>query len=1035
MTKQTIDNLQPGTLDGDSLFRTAEKINENFNEIYSHFGDGQNLDDGYAGLKGLNAGLITSAGAGAYNVRELVAGSTAISITNGTGSGGNPTIDLPDTGVLSAGSSATAFADVGLTVDVKGRIVSITTPTFLASAQAAASTATSSATTIANSLADANKLAINAEDAQYTLSDGTTTGFSALHHAAKAAADVATIGTSLSDANQAKIDAQTAASTATQKASDASTSEGNASNSASAASTSEGNASTSETNAGNAQTAAETARDTAVNAVNSIGTAVSDAQAAASAAATSYDSFDDRYLGEKSSAPTTDNDGNTLVTGALYFNSTSDKMFVRTSGGSWTAAGSAVNGTTNRQSYIATAGQTSFSATYDVGYIDVYLNGIKLSSSDFTASNGSSFVLGSGASAGDQVDSIAYGAFSVANHYTKTEADTLLAAKATTVDLATTNTAVGTKAPLATPTFTGGVVNVENSGSAASALRLFCESNNAHYLALNAPPHAQFSGNVELTLPPNTGTSGQFLQTDGNGVMSWGTVSVPAGGNSVELTATGGIAQGAQVVLNSDGTTSSVAGTIGGGVGMSNVFEQTASNTYSYDACYDTVNNQYFFLYCRDNAVKCVFATLSGTTFTYGSEIAIYTGGNQSFTTGTGSAQDIGNSNSQFRCAYDEAQSKVIVIYTLSNSYGYVTVVTPASGRTGTPSTSPTLIDTNINYPSVCHGGGRNWIHYTNNNQGGGWSGFYKATISGSGTSATVATTNGDWVNTAVTYYCDVAFDPHNNAVLFTYVDQGNSFRLTGRAAHYNSSTTNLELGNEFSISAGGVGANFDTVFDATQNKLVVLYQQANNYPTSRNLTKSGTGTGTSFNMGAVTYITTAQTIDYMRGVYRADTGKVVAIYRQSGTLYGTQSTGIFAEGTSTSGSSSVVTWGSAFQEWTGGSSFYYAPVYDPDEQEVISFLRRYATSGSWSYAGAAAILRPTTTNLTTSNWLGVASSAAASGQQATILLTGAVSAHQSGLTLNTEYYVDADGTLSTTNNAYQTKVGLALGTTKLKVA
>ena len=72
MTKQTIDNLQPGTLDGDSLFRTAEKINANFNEIYSHFGDGQNLDDGYAGLKGLNAGLITSAGAGAYNIRQLI---------------------------------------------------------------------------------------------------------------------------------------------------------------------------------------------------------------------------------------------------------------------------------------------------------------------------------------------------------------------------------------------------------------------------------------------------------------------------------------------------------------------------------------------------------------------------------------------------------------------------------------------------------------------------------------------------------------------------------------------------------------------------------------------------------------------------------------------------------------------------------------------------------------------------------------------------------------------------------------------------
>ena len=39
----------------------------------------------------------------------------------------------------------------------------------------------------------------------------------------------------------------------------------------------------------------------------------------ATAAAASYDSFDDRYLGAKSSDPSTDNDGASLVTGALYY--------------------------------------------------------------------------------------------------------------------------------------------------------------------------------------------------------------------------------------------------------------------------------------------------------------------------------------------------------------------------------------------------------------------------------------------------------------------------------------------------------------------------------------------------------------------------------------------------------------------------------------------------------------------------------------------------------------------------------------------
>jgi hypothetical protein len=50
-----------------------------------------------------------------------------------------------------------------------------------------------------------------------------------------------------------------------------------------------------------------------------------------------FDSFDDRYLGTKSSDPTLDNDGNALVAGALYFNSVSGIMKVYT-GTVWVAA-------------------------------------------------------------------------------------------------------------------------------------------------------------------------------------------------------------------------------------------------------------------------------------------------------------------------------------------------------------------------------------------------------------------------------------------------------------------------------------------------------------------------------------------------------------------------------------------------------------------------------------------------------------------------------------------------------------------------
>jgi hypothetical protein len=81
------------------------------------------------------------------------------------------------------------------------------------------------------------------------------------------------------------------------------------------------------------------------------------AAASATSSAASYDSFDDRYLGPKATAPTLDNDGNALLTGALYWNTTSSQMFVRSSSASWinyeaTSVASASTATT--QAGIAT---------------------------------------------------------------------------------------------------------------------------------------------------------------------------------------------------------------------------------------------------------------------------------------------------------------------------------------------------------------------------------------------------------------------------------------------------------------------------------------------------------------------------------------------------------------------------------------------------------------------------------------------------------------------------------------------------------
>jgi hypothetical protein len=93
------------------------------------------------------------------------------------------------------------------------------------------------------------------------------------------------------------------------------------------------------TSASNAATSASNAATSASNA----STSETNAASSATAAAASYDSFDDRYLGSKTSAPTVDNDGNALLTGALYWNSTVSTLYVWT-GSAWTQAAFTASG-------------------------------------------------------------------------------------------------------------------------------------------------------------------------------------------------------------------------------------------------------------------------------------------------------------------------------------------------------------------------------------------------------------------------------------------------------------------------------------------------------------------------------------------------------------------------------------------------------------------------------------------------------------------------------------------------------------------
>ena len=205
-------------------------------------------------------------------------------------------------------------------------------------------------------------------------------------------------------------------------------------------------------------------------------------------------SFADRYR-VSSSAPTT-----SLDSGDLYFDTTTDTMKVYGSSG-WQNAGSSVNGTSQRYKYTASGAVTTFSGTddngntlnYDAGFIDVYLNGVRLvNGTDVTVTSGTSLVLANAAQANDIIEAVAFGTFNVAT----INADNI---NSGTVDLARLPTITNAKLQNSSITLNGSAVSLGGSATIGTVW----ESKSANFTA--EAQKAYFintsSGAVTATLP------------------------------------------------------------------------------------------------------------------------------------------------------------------------------------------------------------------------------------------------------------------------------------------------------------------------------------------------------------------------------------------------------------------------------------------------------------------------------------------------------------------------------------------------------
>ena len=174
------------------------------------------------------------------------------------------------------------------------------------------------------------------------------------------------------------------------------------------------NADAAATSASASSTSASASSTSATASASSATAAASSQTAAASsatAAAASYDAFDDRYLGSKASDPTVDNDGNTLLDGALYWNTTNNVLMVYDLGGTtWNRT----TPTTTDQGHINTVSGIAANVTTVAG-ISSNVTTVAGISSDVTSVAGDATDIGVVAGAISPTDNVGTVATNVAN--------------------------------------------------------------------------------------------------------------------------------------------------------------------------------------------------------------------------------------------------------------------------------------------------------------------------------------------------------------------------------------------------------------------------------------------------------------------------------------------------------------------------------------------------------------------------------------------------------------------------------------------
>ena len=463
------------------------------------------------------------------------------------------------------------------------------------------------------------------------------------------------------------------------------------------------------------------------------------------------------------------------------------------------------------------------------------------------------------------------------------------------------------------------------------------------------------------------------------------------GGKQVNFVASGTIGDGVTVGLNSDGTVTAVA-EAPNSAGTPSVFE--SANSYYISATFDSDSNKVVIAY-RDQGNSgygtAVVGTVSGTNISFGSPV-VFESATSLYVSAT----------------FDSDSNKVVIAYRNFGNSNYGTAIVGTVSGTSISFGSPTVFESaSIAYTATTYDSTNNKIVIAYSDNGNS---DYGTAIVGTVSGTSISFGSATVFESAATQWLSTSYDSTNNKIVIAYQDGGNS--NYGTAVVGTVSGTGISFGTAAVFESATV-AYIAATYDSTANKAVIVFRDDGN--SDRGTAIVGTVSGTSISFGSAVVFNSAST-NYLSATYDTVAKKVVIAYKDSGNSgYGTAIAGVVS-GTSIEFNSEAV--------FESATSSYIASTYDSNSQKVVI---AYRDDGNSDF-GTGVVFTVGSSNA--ADFIGISDAAISDTATGSVIVQGGVSENVSGLTANTDYYVQADGSLSTTVSSVP--AGRALSSTSI---